>query len=60
MATPTELLKELDSLPPGFWGSIELLIQDGEIVVIKKTCTTKIKKERNTRHDYTPLHRNEF
>lgn len=48
-ATP-ELKAALAALPPRFWGSIELLIQNGEIIILKTTSTQKL-KDRDTRHD---------
>jgi hypothetical protein len=36
---------------PGFWGHIELDFADGELVVIRKTQTTKLKTRTGAKRD---------
>lgn len=50
MEITPELQHELAALPPGFWGTVELVIQNGELVVLKTLTTKKMNKERESRH----------
>jgi hypothetical protein len=54
MQVPEELKKELAALSDNFYGSIEIMFQDGLPCIIKTTKTTKIFGERNNRYGYTP------
>lgn len=55
MEIPLEVTKEFRSLPPHFYGSIEIHLQDGEPILVKTTTTKKIQTERNNRYENKPL-----
>jgi len=51
---PEEVRKELEQLPPKFWGSVEITYQAGQPLLVKTIRTKKIlpnEQERNNRHD---------
>jgi hypothetical protein len=50
----TAVLKEASS--PGFWGHVELDYNDGELVVIRKTETTKLKTRKGDNRDEPSTH----
>jgi hypothetical protein len=50
----TSVLKEASS--PGFWGHVELDYNDGELVVIRKTETTKLKTRKGDNRDEPSTH----
>jgi hypothetical protein len=50
MTIPGELLKEFETLPPRFYGTVEVAFQDGVPVIIKTLKTQKIFQERDNRN----------
>jgi hypothetical protein len=50
MEIPKAVHEEFLSLPPHYYGSIEITLQDGLPVLIKTTATKKIHTERNNRY----------
>lgn len=54
MEMPDELCKEIESLPPRFWGSVEITYQSGQPLFIKTVKTRKLHRSQEGQNEDYP------